>query len=191
MFHKTLKTNSSIALLLATLTIFVLFSCKKERYAKKMPASVSSFLYAYTSGTISKAANIRLRFTKAVIDADLIGNAPESDVLKFSPNIEGQAHWEDDRTLIFEPSKWMNSKTTYIAKVQLKKLFSDVPQDAASFEFDFRTKDQHIDIAVSGLEAEDPSDLKIQRLKGTLYTSDLVEAEKIESIVTALSLIHI
>jgi len=185
MFHKTLKTNLSITLLFATFTIFLLFSCKKERMAKKMPPSVSSYLYAYTSGTISKAANIRLRFTKSVINSELIGNALENGVLQFAPDIKGVAHWEDDRTVIFEPAEWMESKTTYVAKVQLKKLFSDVPKEANSFEFDFRTKDQFMDLTVAGLEAEDPSDLKIQRLKGTLYTSDLAEAEKIENILTA------
>lgn len=184
MYLKNLKIKTTNLLVLLSL-LFAFSACKSDRKAKKMPEDISSFLYAYTSGTISKSAPIRLRFTNAVIEPDEIGSDLEKGILTFSPTINGDAIWEDDRTLLFQPEEWLTSKTTYLVKVKLKRLFKDVPKAAESFEFNFKTKDQYVDVSVSGLEAEDMSDLSTQMLKGSVYTADVSKSDRVEAILTA------
>ncbi|MEM9824297.1 MAG: Ig-like domain-containing protein, partial [Bacteroidota bacterium] len=183
--HSKSLYPSSYFLIGLLIVLLSAIACNEERQAKKMPTEISSFLYAYTSGTISKSAPIRVRFTNSVTDNQQIGQAVEQNVLTFDPSIDGSAVWEDDRTILFEPEEWLQSRTTYVATVQLAKLFDKVPKSISSFEFDFRTKDQYLDLAVLGLETEDITDLATQTLKGNIYTSDVADAERVEAVLTA------
>ncbi len=171
-------------LLLAISTLVILPSCKKENRARQMPESVNAYIYAFTSGVISRAHPIRIRFASAVATEEQIGQAAEG-ILNFSPAISGEATWEDKMTLRFDPASSLPSGTSYLGKVSLKKLFSKLPADAQVFEFDFRTKDQYFDLSFNGLFAPDANDLKKQAFRATLYTTDEAEAEKVEELLEA------
>jgi len=178
---KTISSNiQSYLLMLALLT--GLFACKSDRRAKPMPESANAYVYAYTSGTISKASPVRVRFASAV--AEEVGSEADA-FINFSPSVAGQAVWEDEQTLRFEPETYFESQTAYVATVNLKKLFPDVPSEAAQFEFDFRTRDQFFDVEVYGLNATDASDLSKQTVTGAIFTSDIAETEKVEQVLTA------
>lgn len=174
-----------IALLwLAITSIVILPSCKKENRAQQMPESVNAYVYAYTAGVISKTTPIRVRFASALASEDEIGQSV-TGLLEFSPSISGQAIWEDEMTLRFDPEESLPSGTSYVCTVNLKKLFSQIPKDAHSFEFDFRTKDQYFDLSFSGLFAPDHSALEKQAFQGTVFTTDEAEAEKVEELLVA------
>lgn len=177
--------KSGIALLLLAIsTIVILPSCKKENRAQQMPESVNAYVYAYTAGVVSRATPIRVRFASAVATAEEIGQEAKG-LLNFSPSIEGQASWEDEMTLRFDPAESLPSGTSYVCTVSLKKLFSQLPKDAQSFEFDFRTKDQYFDLSFSGLFAPDINALEEQAFRGTLFTTDEADGEKVEDILSA------
>lgn len=177
--------KSGIALLfLAISSLVILPSCKKENRAQQMPESVNAYVYAFTAGVVSRATPIRVRFASAVATADEIGQAAEG-LLNFSPSISGQATWEDEMTLRFDPAESLPSGTSYVCTVSLKKLFNQLPKDAHNFEFDFRTKDQYFDLSFSGLFAPDASALEKQSFRGTLFTTDEAEADKVEAILEA------
>ena len=109
-------------LLLAITSIVILPSCKKENRAQQMPESVNAYVYAYTAGVISKTTPIRVRFASAVASEDEVGQ-PVTGLLEFSPSINGQATWEDEMTLRFDPEESLPSGTSYLCTVNLKKLF--------------------------------------------------------------------
>lgn len=177
----TVKTS---CLLFVSFIIASLFfaSCKSENRARQMPESVNAYVYAYTSGTISKASPIRVRFASAVGQDG--GEAP-TDIISFSPSVSGDAMWEDAQTLRFEPTEYFKPQTAYVATVNLKKLFPQAPDDAKTFEFDFRTRDQFFDVEVYGLQAPEPSDLQKQNIVGAILTSDIIEQEPVEKLLTA------
>ena len=183
MSHKKLFSflllSVSAFLLLSTFT-----SCKDKR-ARKMPESVSAYVYAYTSGAISKADPIRVRFASLAADETEIGQEVKERILSFSPAISGVAKWEDGQTLRFDPSEPLESGKTFVATVNLKAVFPDVPAEAESFEFDFRTRVQYFEVTVDGLHAPNPKDLSKQELQGSLFTADMASDEKVEQLLTA------
>ena len=160
-------------------------ACKKKQLSTSRHADVSSYIYAYTSGVISKTSPIRARFTKEVIAIDEIGKAVPSNIFNISPTVKGKAVWEDTQTLLFELEEPLESGTNYTASLALWRLFDDVPENAATFNMDFRTREMHYSLYVEGLQAENRSDLKNQELHGSVYISDEVEAALVEKSLMA------
>ncbi len=164
--------------------LVLLSACNnEEQRAKPLPTGVNSYVYAYTSGVISKAASVRIRFAKSPVSDEQMSEPVDANLLSFSPAIEGEALWEDAQTLLFEPASPMKSNTAYIAKLNLKKLFPEVPKDAQSFEFDFHTKEQFLNLEIDGLSPENGNDLSKQQLKGSIYTSDVATVEEVETVL--------
>ncbi|MBK8721781.1 MAG: hypothetical protein IPL95_05740 [Saprospiraceae bacterium] len=162
----------------------LLFSCKNSRKAKPMPAEISSYIYAYTSGTISKNAPIRVRFTNAVIEKEKIGGEVGS-IISFSPSINGKAIWEDDRTILMEPKTPLSSKTNYLGSIKLDKLYKNLPKGLSTFEFDFQTRELYFDVVADGLRSSDMQDLSKQSLTGTVNMSDVTENGEVEKLLKA------
>ena len=160
-------------------------SCKKTTKAKVMSENASKYVYAYTSGTISVSAPIRVGFADALVEADQIGQQAGPNLLRFRPQVPGTVRWEDDRTLLFEPDEWLQPNTPYVATVNLGELFPNAPADARSFEFDFQTREQHLEVYLDGLETVSTNDLSKQQLKGTVYTADVAKAELVEQVLSA------
>ncbi|MFT5382847.1 MAG: hypothetical protein ACI81W_000241 [Saprospiraceae bacterium] len=165
------------------LALLVFFACKQTPIAKEMPTSLSAFIYAYTSGEISKAAPIKIRFTSSLVSADKIGADLETDIISFRPRIKGKAVWEDDRTIEFTPDDYLEAKKDFIGTVNLEKLYKNLPKDATSFEFDFKVKAQNFGVSFQGLTGIDPSDTKNQRLTGSVFTYDVAESEEVEKLL--------
>jgi len=182
------KRTSVFTLLLvhALALLTALSSCgDEERRARKMPQSVQAYVYGYTSGTISRTAPIRVRFAGLAATEDQIGQEASSSLLRFEPSLGGKAVWEDAQTLRFEPEDPMPSATAFVATVALQEVFPTVPADARSFEFDFRTRDQFLELRVQGLHAPDPSDLSQQEIKGQVQTADYAEPAAVEAALSA------
>ncbi len=150
-----------------------------------MSENASKYVYGHTKGVLSVASPIRIRFVDTLVSADQIGQQVGSNLIRFKPGISGTARWEDSRTLLFQPDEWLDGKTTYLATVFLSELFPNAPQDARSFEFDFQTKAQSMEVFVEGLEAENNQDLGKQILKGTVFTADVAKTDLIQQSLKA------
>jgi uncharacterized protein YfaS (alpha-2-macroglobulin family) len=182
---KSFRKHLPVYILAALLGILFLPACKKEiTRAKEIPEAVKSYLYAYTSGVISKNDPIRVRFAGAAVAPDKVGTEADSDILSFSPSISGKYIWEDDHTVRFDPKNGWESGQAYVAKVQLAEVFENLPDDAQGFEFDFLVRDQGMSVEVFGIEAEDAMDLKKQQLKGLVTTNDAAILELVEKTLT-------
>ncbi len=182
---QTLRFSTRLFLLVG-LFAFLLSSCKQEEpKAKAMPANISSYVYAYTSGYISKASPIRVRLTSAPITTDKVGTEVENGILTFRSGIKGTAKWENAQTILFEPTEHLPSGTTYVGVVNLKKLYPSVPADTEVFEFDFKVKDQHLNVSVNGLRSLDVTERKEQTLVGYIKTSDIANPDLVKKVLTA------
>ena len=173
------------------LTIFVLtgfFSCKNNSQpviAEKMPPSLASYIYAYTSGTISKVDAIKIRFVQPMVDKEKIGQNVPSGLLKFSPNIKGTTNWENEQTLIFTPEEQMNSNTQYLAELDIRQLVKNLDSSINNFQFNFKTKENYLDLRVEGLSAISNANPAVQQLNGVLITGDIIDGNKIGQVLTA------
>ncbi len=161
----------------------LLTACNQPRAVKEMPTSLNAFIYAYTSGEISKAAPIKVIFTSSLISPEKVGTAVEDGVIAFRPRIKGTAVWEDDKTLRFTPEDYLSAKKEFVGVVDLEKLYKNLPGDAKAFEFGFRVKAQNFRVDFDGLRGVDPANTKDQQLSGTITTYDLAESEAVEQLL--------
>ncbi len=170
-------------LFLSLLLAFIFCNCKTEQKAGPIPPGVQSYVYAYTSGIISKADPIKVRFNSPPISDDEAGENLKKGVFNISPSVEGTAYWKDEYTMVFEPKEQLNSGQSYVATIALKKLFDGVPKNAVSFEFDFKTRDQGFNVNVKNLQSEDGINLEKQILNGVVKTYDVADNEAVEQIL--------
>lgn len=171
--------------LVATALFSGLVACKKTTKAKVISENASQYVYGYTTGTVSVANPIRVRFADALVSQEQVGQQAGSSLIRIRPSVSGTVRWEDDRTLLFEPDQWLDGGTSYLATVFLSELFPNAPADARSFEFDFQTKAQNMEVYVDGLATENSEDLTKQILKGTVFTADVAKADAIEQVLEA------
>jgi uncharacterized protein YfaS (alpha-2-macroglobulin family) len=146
---------------------------------------LQSYIYAYTSGVISKMDPIRVRFTQPGVSTEEVGQTLSDLPISFSPSIEGTVYWEDEHTLLLQPSSPMRSNTEYTATVKMNQIFANLPRNARVFDFSFMTRELFFDVVTEGLHSPDPNNLKKQELRGVLITSDITEAEATEQLLTA------
>lgn len=168
-----------------SICLIVIFSnCKTDQRANPIPPGVQNYVYAYTTGVISKVDPIKVRFNVPPISEDQVGENADKGVFKISPDITGNTFWLDQYTLVFEPEANLASNQSYVAEVSLKSLFEGVPNDASHFQFDFKTKDQGFNVNIQNLQSEDGLSLEKQQLNGTITTYDFSDNESVEKILS-------
>lgn len=173
----------STALGLSLLLVFTL-SCQRQNVVKTYSdKGYENYVYAYTSGVVSRGTPVRVRFTQPMVNRDQVGKAAKAGLLQLTPAVSGSVTWEDDRTLRFEPDNWLPSGQAYTGVVRLNSLFDNIPTDYKTFKFGFATIEQHIEVNLDGLQSEDASDLSKQALTGVVTTADWAEDADIEKIV--------
>ncbi|MEM6698281.1 MAG: MG2 domain-containing protein, partial [Bacteroidota bacterium] len=138
----------------------------------------------YTSGIVSKAAPIKVRFTQAVIEEDQVGTTAKN-ILDIRPSVAGEATWQDAQTLVFEANEYLASDQAYTADIDLKKLFSNLPKDLSTFRFNFQTRQQGIKVRVNQVSAVSNDDLRSQQILGEIRTADIVNTAELEKALNA------
>ncbi|NJN33295.1 MAG: hypothetical protein HC817_02615 [Saprospiraceae bacterium] len=159
-------------------------ACKRPLMAKKMTQSMAQYVYAYTTGTVSREQPVRVRFTAPVVNVEEVGKAVAPDVFKLTPSVSGAAIWEDAQTIRFTATENFASGQTYLGAVTLRKIFKSVPKDAETFEFDFRTREMYFEVVTDGIQP-DGNNVNLQELSGELVASDRAETAAIEKCLTA------
>lgn len=145
-----------------------------ENSAAPVPESVYSHVYAYTSGTVSRTEPVKIRFVRDAVSEEETGKTIGQNLLFFTPSIMGKAVWEDRRTLTFTPDEMLDPGKVYVGTVRLGKIFREATGDAASFEFEFRTRDLTFAVKKEGFRSPDPDNLAVQEYTGTVVFSDYV-----------------
>jgi uncharacterized protein YfaS (alpha-2-macroglobulin family) len=160
-------------------------ACNREKVAEPVTEAVSQYVYAYTSGVISRADPIRIQFSQVAVGENQVGQNAAENILRFTPSIAGTAYWENEQTLVFQPEEFLPANTPYLTTVALDQVFGNVEKEAQQFEFNFHTRELYFDIEIEGLESQDPKDLSKQRVKGSLNASDVMLAEGIPQVLSA------
>lgn len=180
-------TCTTIGNFIFILVILFLFqACKKKVSESAKAADVSAYVYAYTSGVVSKTTPIRVRLAQEAVPLESIGAEVEKKFYSLSPKVAGKAIWEDTQTILFEPVNYLTSGTAYEFTITLNKIFDDVPKEASSFTMPFRTKELRYDVNIDGLRATNSNNLKDQELHGKVFTGDIAEVDKVEKGMKAI-----
>lgn len=166
------------------LAVAIAFStCKKPKENFESPRALFvDYISSHTGGVISKASEIKVRFSRNVESARP-GETLNESVFNISPETDGRTFWEDSRTLVFAPDKDLKSDSEYQVELQLQKILTDIPDDRKTFRFLFKTLRQDFEVSIDGLEYEDPGNLQKVMLKGRLFTADVAAESDIRKML--------
>ena len=162
--------------------VYMLFG-NKENVTQKIDPAFTGYISGFTSGVISKEAEIVIHLREEVALDKQTDDIAES-LFDFDPNIKGEVYWKDNQTVAFKPTEMLSSGKVFGAEFNLSELM-EVPKDLEVLEFQFQTIIQAVDVYFDGIEAYDDLDLKWQKLKGSMLTADVATAEEIEELFSA------
>lgn len=173
-----------LALLTLTLALLVTGCSKKPTSKEATPTKAPRVISAYTSGTISREANVRVRFVDAMVEASAIGVSLPTPPFDFDPDIEGIAVWTSPRDLEFRPSEHLEPGQTYRAELDLEQL-TEVLQGRDTLRFDFEIMTQSYQVTLEGFRAADSDNPAQQTYGALLTTADVAANSDIEKILVA------
>ncbi len=170
-------------LILASVTLF--FYTRQIQVVKDAAwkAAVAEYVYAYTGQSVGRADAVRVRFVNAAVSPEQVGQPVAKGVLTCRPAIEGEAVWEDDRTIRLKPSAPLERGKAYKATVALRKIYNQAPKTLRTFDFDFRVRELSYEVLPEGIQTEPEG--SGQQAIGILRTSDEIPAAEVEKMLRA------
>ena len=161
----------------------IIFSCNTEKKFERDEALDKKFvnyISYFTTGVISNSSSIKIVLKEDVIDASK--EKDPQNLFEFDPEINGEMVWENDRTIIFTPNEKLKPNQSFIGTFMLGEC-TKVPDELDEFKFDFKIKNQDLSVSINGIEAYNSKDLSYQKLKGKVYTADVVDLKDLSKKV--------
>lgn len=149
-----------------------------------MNPAFGEYISSYTSGVVSATASIRIILAQPVPDSVQPGEEVTAKLFDFSPSVKGEAFWLDNRTLEFRPATRLSSGQVYEVDFFLSKL-TTVPSDLSTFTYSFQVIAQNFEVSIDNLKPYVKTDLKRQKIEGTLFTADVAEGTEVEKVLSA------
>ena len=172
-------------LLLLLLSLYFVVSCSSaDEDGPTFDKKFSPYIGSYTSGLISKKSTVNIYFNKDISGLK-VGKVLSSDLLEFSPNIEGDLILRDKRHLEFSPNSLLSSDQVYTAELALNKIF-DVPDSLAEFTFGFKTIKQGLAFQNYNLEAMPAGQMQYYRLYLYFEAADYCELEDFKDLLRVI-----
>ena len=144
----------------------------------------AEYIEMYSESVISKSDVIVIRLAKQVVDSVQVYKKIEKDLISFSPNVEGELYWVDERTLEFKPSEWLESNREYAVTFKLGEL-TNVPSELESFTFVVKTLKQDFDISSGKLVNYNDADLTHKSYSAGVNFADVVREDEVQKVLRA------
>ena len=174
-----------------TLYVFILIALAMGCKDKGSPTNgvidpaFGEYVSSYTAGVVGSGSTLRIVLAKDAMRANVsVGDDAGSSLFEFSPSLKGKATWLNAQTIEFDPEGRMNSGQVYQVKFKLAKLFS-VKKEMSEFRYSFQIIPQNFEWTVDNIKPYVKTELKRQKIEGTLTTADYVEGAAAEKILTA------
>ena len=140
----------------------------------------SEYISGYTSGIVPANSTIEIRLTPEFAAKT---NKSASGLFDFEPSVKGKTEWKDETTLVFTPSRLLNSETTYNIGFNLGKL-SDVKEKLRVFPLKVQTVKKDFRVTFGALDCS-VTEGNGYILHGQIIASDYIEPSEAENYLTA------
>lgn len=117
---------------------FSLLVCGCEGKGESEELPLSPYVEAFTSGTISRYTPVYLIFNQEIA-ADRMKPEQLHDLVRIKPETAGEWAFENNRTIVFKPTKSFERGTRYEVKADLSEWF-DTERKDKYFTFRFSTQ---------------------------------------------------
>ncbi len=141
----------------------------------------SRYIYAYTSGVISKKNTVRLQLASAVSTMHAVNEEIKQKLFNFSPAVDGKAYWVDARTIEFKPNTDLRPGELYEVSFELGKLVK-LPSAFNKFRFNVQIVQPSFEVKEHGLRSSNKTSMN---LNGKIFTADVEQSADIEKLLTA------
>jgi uncharacterized protein YfaS (alpha-2-macroglobulin family) len=161
----------NIVIALLCIAAFYLNSCSSS--SKVSSAEFGKYITGFTSGKVDMDAEIKIELSSEVLDSIPAGKKDSAflkDHISISPDVEGHFYWVNYRTIGFKPTGYFKEGKHYHVEFKLGK-FVNLPSKFNTFEFNFETEAQKIDITESGLQVNNPYIPEWQRYELTAVSN--------------------
>lgn len=175
------KHAPGAALITCLLLLLLLAACKRAR--KGMNPVLARYIEAYTAGMISKQSTIRVQLSGNANVTHTQNEALAPGVFKFSPDIAGKAYWVDATTIEFRPDQNLQPGQLYNATFKLSAIMK-VPEEASSFDFEFRVIKPSFSLEDMGLKTSDNATLDRMTFSGVISTADVEDPQLVEKLIS-------
>ena len=162
------------------LALLLCSGCRNTRNVQEPSSAFTSYVYAYTGGTISTDSAVRIEFT-----SDVDSGTDPGTLFTFNPALKGTANWVSNTCIEFIPEDGaLRQGQTYKASFKLGDVINVSDPALRKFDFSFRVARKQFSVSCDGLFI-DPSDPETYQLEGSIQFSEPVsdlEAEKLISV---------
>ena len=181
---KIIDMKNSIQLL-SIFFLLLLFGCSQEVQKRvTINPEFAQHISAYTSGIVSRESTINIMLTEDVSEEFVEAEEPIEDLIRFVPEVEGEAKFVSTRMIEFTPSELLQSGIEYTAYLDLSKV-KDLPSNAEEFAFQFKTIEQDLNLFIDGLSTYSADNLKDQQLSGRIITADITDSADVQKTLSA------
>lgn len=177
---------AAIALVVFAGGVFFITRSKGSKPAETfINPAFGQYISSFTSGIIASGSSVRIVLAENAVDSSFVGQESSVALFNFKPSLKGKTVWLDSRTVEFRPENRMNSGQVYEVEFYLSKLLTDLPGELKSFTYTFQVIPLNFEVAVDNIKPYVKTDLKRQKVEGTLSTSDFADNEAVEKTMTA------
>ncbi|MCC6815605.1 MAG: hypothetical protein IT267_04245 [Saprospiraceae bacterium] len=170
----------------AIVLVVVMGTCSKaKKTITRNVDAYSAYINAYPKGFLKSKSNINIYFTRKAIDSSRIGSNLNLNEFAIKPSLAGSAKWVNEYTISFEPDESkIDRSISYVASVNLKSIFQDVPDSLQMFSFELTFVPIIFQVEWDFLHSDEQNDGAMS-LEGILTSTDNVSVEKIEKSILA------
>lgn len=170
-----------LVLIVATFAITQWVKSGKKELSKY--EEYAEYITAFTSGYISKNAEVEVEFSYAVNLNKNLDEKQLKDLLEIDPNIDGTVYWKNDRTLAFRPNKPFDYDKQYYVTLKFKDLILD-EHKLKDFVFAFSIIPQTITLEQYAVKTLNDKDYSLQSVTAFMRLNDSEDLEKLKSSIT-------
>src|SRR5690606_14239128 len=146
-------------------------------------AAFAEYISSYSAGVLGSGAVVRVTFVRDVGDTTDIGKNTKR-LFSLSPSVSGTTVWTSASSVEFRPEHRLKSGQVYHVDFDLAAV-ADVPETFETFSFSFQVIPQNFELTVNNIRAHTNTDMKRQRIEGTLRTADYAESAPVEKMISA------
>lgn len=175
----------ALILIVVVAAVFYFIDSKGNKSAlRQMNPAYAEYISSYSAGMISSGSRIRVVLAQDVISWEETGKETSSTLFKISPSISGKEFWIDRRTVEFRPDNRLTSGQSYDVVFNLGRVLQ-VPKELTLFEFTLEVIPQSFEVQIENIKPYVKTELKRQKIEGSVYTADFAPNESIEKMLTA------
>src|SRR5690606_2503367 len=156
-------------------------SCKDKVSETDNLFKFKEYISYNTYGNQSITTDIRVQLAKPLQQFELTQEISAKEYLNISPKTEGKLLIENGKTLIFQPSEYLNPDTEYTVTVKLNKFYEDISKEFKTYTFSFHTITPNFKVDIGKLQSYSK---QWQYVEASVETSDVISLEKAKQLVS-------